>query len=102
MSGCIRDLIQTCRRRIMRASGKDRLRLAIWTVLSLGASAPALAQNGGAAPPNNPDVNPAPPQGTAAATAATPGSDTTTSLDTIVVTGSTSKRTLLNASVDVT
>jgi iron complex outermembrane recepter protein len=84
----------------MRASGKDRLRLAIWAVLSLGASAPALAQNGGTDPPNNPDANPAPPQGTASTAAA--GSDTTTSLDTVVVTGSTSKRTLLNASVDVT
>jgi len=59
------------------------LRLSILAALSLTATAPGLAQT---------ETEPAPP----------PAGNEQASLDTIVVTGSTSKRTLLNASVDVT
>jgi iron complex outermembrane recepter protein len=74
----------------MEKTGKDRLRLSILAALSV--SAPVFAQ--------------APTQGASAA--ATSSADATAApadqntLDTIVVTGSTSKRTLLDASVDVT
>jgi iron complex outermembrane receptor protein len=74
----------------MDKTGKDRLRLSILAALSV--SAPVFAQ--------------APTQGASAA--ATSSADATATagdqntLDTIVVTGSTSKRTLLDASVDVT
>jgi outer membrane cobalamin receptor len=93
------------------------LRLSILAALSLTATAPVFAQsaagtssaapNGGAQgsaaqDPAQGDAaqGDAAAQGTAAAPAAPANQQTT--LDTIVVTGSTSQRTLLNASVDVT
>src|SRR5882724_7815349 len=66
----------------MRGTSNDLLRLSILAALSLTAAAPGLAQT---------ETEPAPAAG-----------NEQTSLDTIVVTGSTSKRTLLNASVNVT
>jgi len=67
----------------MRGTSNDLLRLSILAALSLTAAAPGLAQT---------ETEPAPPA----------AGNEQASLDTIVVTGSTSKRTLLNASVNVT
>jgi iron complex outermembrane recepter protein len=67
----------------MRKTSNDVLRLSILAALSLTAAAPGLAQT---------EAEPAPPA----------AGNEQTSLDTIIVTGSTSKRTLLNASVNVT
>jgi len=65
----------------MRGTNNDKLRLSILAALSLTAAAPGLAQT---------ETEPAPAAGNEQAT-----------LDTIVVTGVTSKRNLLNSSVDV-
>jgi outer membrane receptor protein involved in Fe transport len=80
----------------MKGPNTDRLRLSILAALSIGASAPTLA----------------PAQsGTATAGAATPepadavvqnSANEQVGLETIFVTGTTSKRTLLNSSVDIT
>jgi iron complex outermembrane recepter protein len=76
----------------MKPLGQDKLRLSILAALSLSATAPAFAGPGSA------ETTPA--QTTTTTTDAAPPE--ATGLDTIVVTGSTSKRTLLDASVDVT
>jgi iron complex outermembrane receptor protein len=77
----------------MKPLGQDKLRLSILAALSLSATTTSFAGPGSA------DTTPAQTTTTApdsAATAEQPG------LNTVVVTGSTSKRTLLDASVDVT
>jgi iron complex outermembrane recepter protein len=79
----------------MKPLGQDKLRLSILAALSLSATAPAFAGPGSA------DTTPA-PQGSTTTTTDTVAAAETSGLDTIVVTGSTSKRTLLDASVDVT
>jgi iron complex outermembrane receptor protein len=83
----------------------DMLRLSILAALSLTATAPVSAQQGTVAQNTTPQNTAA--QGGAAAqdTAqppAAPAADQQTSLDTIIVTGVTSQRTVLNSSVDVT
>ncbi len=72
-------------------NNSDTLRLSIMAILSVATSAPVLAQS-------TPDAA----QQTPAQAPAASGATESTTLDTIVVTGSTSKRTLLDASVDVT
>jgi len=72
----------------MRRTTNDVLRLSILAALSLTAAAPGLAE---AQATGTGEAEPAPPA----------AGNEQTSLDTIVVTGSTSKRTLLNASVNV-
>jgi hypothetical protein len=72
----------------MKAPINDKLRLGILAALSLGGVSPAFAQATSSAPE------------TPAVSGDQPGDET--GLQTIVVTGSTSKRTLLDASVDVT
>ena len=87
----------------MKATSNDKLRLSILTALSLTATAPVFApQIAGAADaaPSTADAQGATAQGTAEAPAA-PAHDEA-NLDTIIVTGTTSERTRLNASVDVT
>ena len=79
----------------MKPLGQDKLRLSILAALSLSATAPAFAGPGSA------DTTPA-PQGSATTTTDSVAAAETSGLDTIVITGSTSKRTLLDASVDVT
>jgi iron complex outermembrane receptor protein len=86
----------------MKQLGQDRLRLSILAALSLTATTPSFAGPGSAdaTPAQNSTSN-------ATTTETTPANSTAAStadagLDTIVVTGSTSKRTLLDASVDVT
>jgi len=88
----------------MRQSAHDKLRLSILAALSVTAATPffpLMRANAADQPPpaidNSQAQAPAVSQG-ASAVAASPS----TTLDTIVVTGSTSQRTLLNASVDVT
>jgi iron complex outermembrane recepter protein len=81
----------------------ETLRLAILAALSLTATAPVFAQSSGAS--NAAPGGAAAPSGAAAQDTeqpAAPAANPQSSLDTIVVTGSTSERTLLNASVDVT
>jgi iron complex outermembrane receptor protein len=73
----------------MRRTNHDVLRLSILAALSLTAAAPGLAEAQAAA---TTEAEPTPPA----------AGNEQTSLDTIIVTGSTSKRTLLNASVNVT
>lgn len=83
-------------------TNNDKLRLAVIAALSLTANAPAMAQQraeAAGAPPNaagNHDAAPVQEEPTPIASNEEEG------LDTIIVTGSTSERTLLNASVDVT
>ena len=79
----------------MKPLGQDKLRLSILAALSLSATAPAFAGPGSA------DTTPA-PQGSTTTTTDSVAAAETSGLDTIVITGSTSKRTLLDASVDVT
>jgi iron complex outermembrane receptor protein len=74
----------------------DTLRLSILAILSVSAATAHAADP----PPNSADTQPQTPPQNQAASAAANGSDTT--LDTIIVTGVTSQRTLLNSSVDVT
>jgi iron complex outermembrane receptor protein len=76
----------------MNATGKDRLRLSILAALSVTAGTSFGVRAAEQPPAQNPET-----QGASAAAASED-----TSLETIVVTGSTSKRTLLDASVDVT
>lgn len=83
----------------------DTLRLSILAALSLTATAPVSAQQGTVAQNTTPQNTDA--QGGAAAqdTAqppAAPAANQQSSLDTIIVTGVTSQRTVLNSSVDVT
>jgi iron complex outermembrane recepter protein len=78
---------------VVKGTSNDKLRLSILAALSLTATAPVSAQSAA--------------QGTAAAQdtgqpPAAPAADQQTGLDTIIVTGVTSKRTVLNSSVDVT
>src|SRR5580692_987751 len=73
----------------------DTLRLSILAILSVSAATARAAD-----PPTTADAQPQTPPQNQAASAAAGGSDTT--LDTIIVTGVTSQRTLLNSSVDVT
>jgi iron complex outermembrane recepter protein len=88
----------------MKGPSNDKLRLSILAALSLSANAPVFAQSGAvtanAAPNSAGAQDTAPAQGATAAPAASANNET--NLDTIIVTGSTSQRTLLNASVDVT
>jgi outer membrane cobalamin receptor len=97
----------------MKATNNDKLRLSILAALSLTTTAPALAQQvAGAADaaPNTAGAQDAtaaqgatqPPPATASNNESAAAPDNETGLDTIVVTGTTSQRTLLNASVDVT
>lgn len=91
--------------RSMKGTHNDRLRLGILTALSLTTTAPVLAQHVAGVP--DAASSAAEAEDTAAVQDTTKPLSTTasnerTSLDTIVVTGSTSERTLLNASVDVT
>ncbi len=86
----------------MKQLGPDKLRLSILAALSLTATSHAFAGAGGAdttatqtAAPSANSTEPTPASTTA-------GAPQDLGLDTIVVTGSTSKRTLLDASVDVT
>src|ERR1700761_8906436 len=82
----------------MKPLGQDKLRLSILAALSLSATAPAFAGPGSA--------DTTPQQTTPSTTTSTATDNSATAeqpgLDTVVVTGSTSKRTLLDASVDVT
>jgi iron complex outermembrane recepter protein len=80
----------------------DKLRLAVIAALSLTANAPSMAEQ--RAEPAGASPNAAGSQDTAPAqeAAAPEEFDEQPGLDTIIVTGSTSQRTLLNASVDVT
>ena len=84
----------------VKATTNDKLRLSILAALSVTA-APTMALRSAyaadAPPPTADEQTPTEAQGASAAAA---GQDT--NLETIVVTGSTSKRTLLDASVDVT
>jgi outer membrane receptor protein involved in Fe transport len=86
----------------MKATSNDKLRLSILAALSLSATGPVLAQAAAAdAAPNTAGAQDATAaQGTAQPPAAT-ASHEQADLDTIVVTGVTSKRNLLNSSVDV-
>src|SRR5258708_12114414 len=84
----------------MKTTNSDKLRLSILAALSVPA-APRMGLRpafGADAPPPAADTQP--PTEAQGASAAAAGQDT--NLETIVVTGSTSKRTLLDASVDVT
>src|ERR1700733_7454956 len=74
----------------------DTLRLSILAILSVSAATAHAADP----PPAAADTQPQTPPQNQAASAAANGSETT--LDTIIVTGVTSQRTLLNSSVDVT
>ena len=88
----------------MKQSARDKLRLSILAALSVTSATPfiplARANAADQVPPAADSSQAQAPTDTqgASAVAASPG----TTLDTIVVTGSTSQRTLLNASVDVT
>ena len=87
----------------MKATNMDKLRLAILAALSMTATGPALAQRvaaGADAAPNAGGAENAAPSPDAAP-AQTPSSHEQADLDTIVVTGVTSKRNVLNSSVDV-
>jgi iron complex outermembrane recepter protein len=88
----------------MKTTNNDKLRLGILAALSLTATAPVLAQRAtgatGAAPSTAGAQDATAGQGTAQPPA--PEANEQAGLDTIVVTGTTSQRTLLNASVDVT
>ena len=86
----------------MKATNNDKLRLSILAALSLSTTAPLFAQAAAAdAAPNTAGAQDATAaQGTAQPAAAT-ASNEQADLDTIVVTGVTSKRNLLNSSVDV-
>jgi iron complex outermembrane recepter protein len=97
----------------MKATNNDKLRLSILAALSLTTTAPALAQQvAGAAEaaPNTAGAQDAtaaqgatqPPPATASNNEPAAAPDNEAGLDTIVVTGTTSQRTRLNASVDVT
>jgi iron complex outermembrane recepter protein len=79
----------------MKPLSQDKLRLSILAALSLSATGPAFAGPGSA------DTTPAPQASTTTTTDSVAAAETS-GLDTIVITGSTSKRTLLDASVDVT
>jgi iron complex outermembrane recepter protein len=83
----------------MKVSGKDRLRLSIVAALSVTATVPlfvARAAHAADPPPSTSGAqNTSEPEVAPASGPQEPG------LDTIIVTGSTSKRTLLDASVDV-
>jgi outer membrane receptor protein involved in Fe transport len=96
----------------MRGTSNDLLRLSILAALSLTAGAPGLAQ--AQTETKNPAINNGASEDTAAAQGATAGATAAetgpapepapndqTSLETIIVTGVTSKRNLLNSSVDV-
>lgn len=96
----------------MNISGNDLLRLSILAALSVTATAPVFGQSAGPGAAGSstsaPAATPSDPTSTldaqkspaATTTASSPPEDV--GLETIVVTGSTSKRTLLDASVDVT
>jgi outer membrane receptor protein involved in Fe transport len=86
----------------MKATNNDKLRLSILAALSLSTTAPLFAQAAAAdAAPNTAGAqDAAAAQGTAQPAAAA-ASNEQADLDTIVVTGVTSKRNLLNSSVDV-
>jgi iron complex outermembrane recepter protein len=86
----------------MKATNNDTLRLSILAALSLSTTAPvfALAAAADAAPNAAGAQDASAAQGTAQPAAAT-ASNEQADLDTIVVTGVTSKRNLLNSSVDV-
>jgi outer membrane receptor protein involved in Fe transport len=89
----------------MKGTNNDKLRLSILAALSLTATAPVLAQRAGGAAGAQPSTAGAQDAAMAqntAQTEAAPEANNEAGLDTIVVTGSTSERTLLNASVDVT
>jgi len=85
----------------MRETSNDKLRLSILAALSLTATAPVFAEPQAAtAAPNTVGAKDAVPSQDAATAQVAPNEQA--NLETIVVTGSTSQRTLLNASVDVT
>src|SRR5258708_4648124 len=84
----------------MKTTNKDKLRLSILAALSVTAAPTIALRSAFAADPPRPAADAQPPAETQGASAAAAGQET--SLGTIVVTGSTSKRTLLDASVDVT
>lgn len=96
----------------MNITGSDLLRFSILAALSVGSTAPVFGQAASPAEPGSstsaPAATPADPTSTLNAqkspAATTPPSapPEDVGLETIVVTGSTSKRTLLDASVDVT
>ncbi|MDP9011943.1 MAG: TonB-dependent receptor [Pseudomonadota bacterium] len=89
-------------------TSNDKLRLSILAALSLSATTPAYAHSSAVAADASPPTgaqDTAPAQGAATGVAAPPAAIMAVneqSLDTIIVTGSTSPRTRLNASVDVT
>jgi outer membrane receptor protein involved in Fe transport len=86
----------------MKATNNDTLRLSILAALSLSTVAPAFAQAAAAdAAPNTAGAQDATAAQGAAQPAAATASNEQADLDTIVVTGVTSKRNLLNSSVDV-
>jgi iron complex outermembrane receptor protein len=89
----------------VKGTNNDKLRLGVLAALSLTATAPVLAQRAGGAADAEPGTAGARDATMAQNTAQTEGvpeANNEAGLDTIVVTGSTSERTLLNASVDVT
>jgi iron complex outermembrane receptor protein len=85
----------------MKGTNNDKLRLGILAALSLTAAGPVLAERAAGAPDAAPKTSGAEDAASSPDAAPAQAASEQANLDTIVVTGVTSKRNLLNSSVDV-